>query len=117
MPLLLLPLLSLFKKTGAAIIICILLFVFVMLMTNISLLDFLGIFYKPFKKIGSAMKQAREEDIRLPKPEKTETDNPRKKAKVPPNVDVPEEARQKPKLKNIDIPLPDKAKTETLTAL
>lgn len=55
------PLLALFKRVGAAIIIILLTFTFVMLLTNLTLLDFFSIISKPFRKGYSAFKEDGEE--------------------------------------------------------
>ena len=60
------PLLALFQKTGATIIVLLLSFVVIMLLANISLIDFVGFFYKPIRGIKDAVKQAHEEDFKLP---------------------------------------------------
>lgn len=99
------PLLSVFEKTGATIIILLLTFVFIMLMTNISLMSFLGIFYKPVRKMGKVMKQTRDEDFRLsPGVKKAEKDNKIRK-ETPRNEPLPEDIDSR-RLKNIDIPIP-----------
>ena len=98
------PLIALFKKTGATIIVLLLTFVFVMLLTNISLMSFLGIFYKPFRKMGSALKQTREEDFKLSPGAKREENN----KKIPPNEPMPPKAKRQ-KFENIDIPIPQPA--------
>lgn len=103
------PLLGLFKRTGATIIILLLTFVFVMLLANIGLMDFLGIFYKPLRKMGSAMKEAREEDFKLsPGAKRLEDGNSGiKKGKIPPNEPMPPKGKRKNF--NIDIPIPANA--------
>lgn len=102
------PLLALFKKTGASIIICLLLFVFIMLLTNFTIVDFLGLFYKPFKKMKSAVDQAKEEEFkpspganRFAKTSKTKIVS----VPVPPNEPMPPKEKRK-KFGNIDIPIP-----------
>lgn len=52
-----LPLLLVFGRVGASIIISLLFFVIIMLLTNITLFDFFGLFYKPLRKAASAMKE------------------------------------------------------------
>ncbi|HNX64548.1 MAG TPA: DNA translocase FtsK [Oscillospiraceae bacterium] len=106
------PLLAIFNKTGAAIIILLMAFVCIMLITDISVISFLGIFYKPFRKIGSAMKQAKEEDFKLSPGAKAIEKDVKTKQKLPPNEDIPKEAR-KPKFDNIDIPIPVEPKPKS----
>jgi len=106
------PLLMIFGKVGASIIILVLLFVFVMLLTNISLISFLGFFGKPFKKAGEAMKAAGESDAEEQQRRAEERAKQQKTAKkLPPNEPLPPEAR-KPKLENIDIPIPVEPKSQ-----
>ena len=94
-------LLVLFKRTGATIIVILLSFVFIMLLTNISLMDFLGLFYRPVKSMGSALKQTKEEDFKLSPGAKRFIPT----EKIPPNEPMPPKASRK-KFDNIDIPLP-----------
>lgn len=54
------PLLWLFQKTGASIIICLLLFVFIMLVSSLSLLDLFDLFARPFRHAGNAMRDSHE---------------------------------------------------------
>lgn len=55
------PLQKFFGTVGAKIIICILLFVFVMLLSNLTLFQFFGLFYKPFIKMYHSLQNIREE--------------------------------------------------------
>lgn len=106
------PLLHIFGRVGASIIVLILLFIFVMLLTNISLMSFLGLFYKPIKKAGEAMKVAGEVDAEEAERRAAEKAKQQKAAKkLPPNEPMPPEAR-KPKLENIDIPIPVEPKSQ-----
>lgn len=97
-------LLAIFHRTGATIIIILLTFVMLMLLTNISLMQFFGIFYKPLRHAGSAVKQARQEDFLLFKDANGKT-SAAKKGKQPPNADIPQSGKN-PKFSNIDIPIP-----------
>lgn len=56
------PLIRLFDVTGAKIIILLMLFVFVMLLTNTGLIDLFRLLSKPFRSMGRAVRQAREDD-------------------------------------------------------
>lgn len=58
-----LPLLSVFGRAGASIIISLLFFVIIMLLTNITLFDLFTFFYKPIKKAAVAMKETCIEDF------------------------------------------------------
>lgn len=98
------PLLAIFSKTGATIIIILLTFVCFMLITNLSIISFLGIFYKPFRHIGSAVKQAREEDFKFSPGAKASENGARASKKAVPNGDIPSNQR-KAKF-DIDIPMP-----------
>lgn len=55
------PLLALFKRVGAAIIIILLTFTFVMLLTNLTLLEFFEMITKPFRKGYRAVREDGEE--------------------------------------------------------
>lgn len=59
------PLIMLFGSLGSKIIILLLFFVFLMLLTNYGILDFLSIFYKPMKQMHGFMKRVREENAIL----------------------------------------------------
>ena len=108
-----LPLLKLFGKTGAAIIVIILAFVFTMLLANKTVVDV----FRAIKNIFAAADAARpeyeevEEFVPPPgakkQPKKTPASNPQPAPKNFPNADVPAEAvEEKRKDFNIDIPLP-----------
>ncbi len=56
------PLLKLFGSIGAKIIVCILLFIFIMLLSNLTLFQFFGFFYKPFVKMYRSLQELREEN-------------------------------------------------------
>ena len=56
------PLIKVFGSIGSKIIVCILLFIFIMLLSNLTLFQFFGIFYKPFVKMFHSLKQIREEN-------------------------------------------------------
>lgn len=55
------PLLEVFGELGALIVILLILFVCIMLLTNLSLFEFFGLFYKPFIKAGKSLKRVAEE--------------------------------------------------------
>lgn len=52
------PLLAIFKKVGASIIIILLTFTFIMLLTNLTLIEFFEIITRPFRKGFSAVKES-----------------------------------------------------------
>lgn len=52
------PLLALFHRTGAAIFVCVITFVFIMLFSGRSLLDFFGLFTRPAKHIAHTLAEA-----------------------------------------------------------
>lgn len=56
------PLIKIFGDVGAKIIICVLLFIFIMLLSNLTLFQFFGIFYKPILKMFRSLKDIREEN-------------------------------------------------------
>lgn len=56
------PLIKIFGSIGSKIIVCILLFIFIMLLSNLTLFQFFGIFYKPFVKMFRSLKEIREEN-------------------------------------------------------
>lgn len=65
--------LLLFTRVGASIIILLIIFVVVMLIANVSLMDFLGFIAKPFKKAHEKVKEKRElyeEDVLIVRQEK-----------------------------------------------
>ena len=51
------PLLEVFGELGALIVILLILFVCIMVLTNLSLFEFFGLFYKPFIKAGKSLKR------------------------------------------------------------
>ncbi|WP_432649604.1 DNA translocase FtsK 4TM domain-containing protein [Huintestinicola sp.] len=108
-----LPLLKLFGKTGAAIIVIILAFVFTMLLANKTIVDV----FRAIKNIFAAADAARpeyeevEEFVPPPgakkQPKKAVPASSQPNLKKVPNADVPEAAaEEKRKEFNIDIPLP-----------
>ena len=56
------PLLKFFGNVGAKIIVCVLLFIFIMLLSNLTLFQFFGFFYKPFVKMYHSLQELREEN-------------------------------------------------------
>ncbi len=56
------PLMKIFGVLGARIMVCILLFIFIMLLSNLTLFQFFELVAKPFKKIKSAYQNIREEN-------------------------------------------------------
>ncbi len=56
------PLMKFFGVIGARIIVCILLFVFIMLLSNLTLFQFFELCARPFKKMHSAYQNIREEN-------------------------------------------------------
>lgn len=110
-----LPLLKLFGKTGAAIIVIILAFVFVMLLANKTVVDIFRAIRNIFAAADAARPEYEEVEDFVPPPGAKKQP---KQAKAPapkaqntpknyPNADVPEEeAEEKRREFNIDIPLP-----------
>lgn len=103
------PLLMLFKKTGATIIISLLIFVFIMIFANKTILDLVRL----IKRGAAAANAAREEYVPVedgdfvPPPGAKKTAAEKKAAKGVPNADVPEEVvKEKSKNFNVDIPMP-----------
>ncbi len=95
------PLLGLFKKTGASIIIILLAIVFIMLMSNTTIVDVARAVLNPMKDMAGAVREAHEDNIRSIEERRLA------KEKVVPNDDVPEEAAKKSQASfNVDIPLP-----------
>ena len=68
------PLMRFFGLVGAKIIVCILLFIFIMLLSNLTLFQFFGIFYKPFVKMHKSVQNLREESRMLREYEEMEYD-------------------------------------------
>ena len=104
------PLLALFGNVGASIIVIILTFAFVMLLTNLNLVSLFKFLAKPFVKANEAVKAANEADAAGAERRSIERQK-KKAAKLPPNEPLPPEAR-KPKLENIDIPIPVEPKSK-----
>lgn len=104
------PLLALFGNVGASIIVIILTFAFVMLLTNLNLVSLFKFLAKPFVKANEAVKAANEVDATDAERRSIERQK-KKTAKLPPNEPLPPEAR-KPKLENIDIPIPVEPKSK-----
>ena len=104
------PLLALFGNVGASIIVIILTFAFVMLLTNLNLVSLFKFLAKPFVKAKAAVKAANEADANDAERRSIERQK-KKTAKLPPNEPLPPEAR-KPKLENIDIPIPVEPKSK-----
>lgn len=105
------PLLALFKKTGATIIIVLLIFVFIMIFENKTIVDL----FKWFKRKASAVNAARGEYVPeegsdfVPPPgaKKSKSD----KKKTVPNADVPPlVVKEKSRNFNVDIPIPTSRK-------
>ncbi|MBR6696448.1 MAG: DNA translocase FtsK [Oscillospiraceae bacterium] len=104
------PLLALFGNVGASIVVIILTFAFVMLLTNLNLVSLFKFLAKPFVKANEAVKAANEVDAADAERRSIERQK-KKAAKLPPNEPLPPEAR-KPKLENIDIPIPVEPKSK-----
>lgn len=68
------PLIKFFGNVGAKIIICVLLFIFIMLLSNLTLFQFFGLFYKPFVKMYHSLQRIREENHILDSYEEWEYD-------------------------------------------
>ncbi len=106
------PLLALFKRTGATIIIILLTFVFLMLISNKTVIDI----FRYFKRLAASANEARgeykETEDFVPPPGANKKFKEEKKQPVP-NADVPQTvAKEKQSLFNVDIPLP-KGKKKT----
>lgn len=93
------PLLALFKRTGATIIIILFIFVFIMIMANKTVIDL----FKMIRNAANKASAARAKNYK-------ETEDfiaPPGAKKAVPNADVPENAaKEKQKNFNIDIPIP-----------
>ena len=95
------PLLGLFKKTGAAIIIVLLAIVFIMLISNVTIVDVARAVSDPMKGVAGAVRDVREDSIRRSEERR------QAREKVVPNDDVPEEVAKESQAKfNVDIPIP-----------
>ncbi len=68
------PLMKFFGVIGARIIVCVLLFIFIMLLSNLTLFQLFKFFTKPFKKIYYTMQNIREENQTLEAYEEWEYD-------------------------------------------
>lgn len=97
------PLLALFKRTGATIIIILFIFVFIMIMANKTVIDL----FKMIRNAANKASAARAKNYK-------ETEDfiaPPGAKKAAPNADVPENAaKEKQKNFNIDIPIPSSKK-------
>ena len=101
------PLLALFKRTGAIIIIVLLIFVFVMILANKTVLDLFRYIRNSVNKASAerAERYVETEDFVPP---------PGAKKKKVPNQDVPEKiAREKQKNFDVDIPMPKGKQLDT----
>ncbi len=56
------PLINVFGSIGSKIIVCVLLFILIMLLSNLTLFQFFGVFYKPFIKMYKSLETIREEN-------------------------------------------------------
>lgn len=113
------PLLMLFKKTGATIIISLLIFVFIMIFANKTILDLVRL----IKRGAAAANAARDEYVPVededfvPPPGAKKTAAEKKAAKEVPNADVPTEVvKENTKNFKVDIPIPKGKKKDNSTA-
>ncbi len=83
------PLMRFFGLVGAKIIVCILLFIFIMLLSNLTLFQFFGIFYKPFVKMHRSVQNLREESRMLREYEEMEYDEEQEAIQIA-NSSLPE---------------------------
>lgn len=107
------PLLMLFKKTGATIIISLLIFVFIMIFANKTVLDLIKLVKRGFAAANAARDEyvPVEDDGFVPPPGARKAAAEKKAAKAAakevPNADVPTEVvKEKSKNFNVDIPMP-----------
>lgn len=107
------PLLMLFKKTGATIIISLLIFVFIMIFANKTVLDLIKLIKRGFAAANAARDEyvPVEDDGFVPPPGAKKAAAEKKAAKAAakevPNGDVPTEVvKEKSKNFNVDIPMP-----------
>lgn len=116
------PLLMLFKKTGATIIISLLIFVFIMIFANKTVLDLIKLIKRGFAAANAARDEyvpVEDEDF-VPPPGAKKTAAEKKAAKAAaakevPNADVPTEVvKEKSKSFNVDIPMPKGKKGESV---
>ncbi|MGN1481027.1 DNA translocase FtsK 4TM domain-containing protein [Porcipelethomonas sp.] len=84
------PLLKFFGSIGAKIIICVLLFIFIMLLSNLTLFQFFGLFYKPFVKMYHSLQKIREENHILDSYEEWEYDEEQEAISIA-NSNIPEQ--------------------------
>ncbi len=117
------PLLMLFKKTGATIIISLLIFVFIMIFANKTVIDLIKLIKRWFATANAARDEyvpVEDEDF-VPPPgaKRTAAEKKASKAAVTaakgvPNADVPEAVvKEKAKNFNVDIPMPKGKKGES----
>lgn len=99
------PLLLLFKKTGAAIIIVLLMFVFIMIFANKTVIDIINFIKRGFAAANAAREEyVPENDGEFVPPPGAKT---AKGKKTVPNEDVPPNVvKEKTKNFNVDIPMP-----------
>lgn len=114
------PLLMLFKKTGATIIISLLIFVFIMIFANKTVLDLIKLVKRGFAAANAARDEyvPVEDDGFVPPPGARKAAAEKKAAKAAakevPNADVPTEVvKEKSKNFNVDIPMPKGKKGTT----
>ena len=107
------PLIALFTKTGAAIIIALLIFVFAMIFSNKTVLDLVKLVKRWFAAANAArgeyVPESGEQDGFVPPPgaKKVKKEKPANLPKNVPNGDVPTEVvQEKTKNFNVDIPMP-----------
>ncbi len=104
------PLLMLFKKTGATIIIILLIFVFIMIFANKTIVDLINLIKRGFAAANAAREEySPEESADFVPPPGAKT----KGKKSVPNADVPQKVvKEKAKNFNVDIPIPSGKKNE-----
>lgn len=107
------PLIALFTKTGAAIIISLLIFVFAMIFSNKTVIDLVKLVKRWFAAANAArgeyVPESGEQDGFVPPPgaKKVKKEKPANLPKNVPNGDVPTEVvQEKTKNFNVDIPMP-----------
>lgn len=106
------PLLALFKKTGAAIIIVLLIFVFAMIFANKTVIDLVKLIKRGFSAANAARgeyfpEEDAEEGFVPPPGAKNSGKAKKEQAKAVPNADVPAAVvKEKTKNFNVDIPIP-----------
>ena len=105
------PLLAIFKRVGATIIIILLTFTFVMLLTNLTLIDFFTVITAPFRKGYKAVRESKEEysaerekKAELSETKKEQSPETEKKAKKKGSKIPPENiSREERKNKRVDV--------------